>query len=69
MRSFCIGLITFYQRWVSPLFPPACRFEPTCSQYAREAIERHGVLPGLGWTTIRLLKCHPFHPGGSDPVR
>ncbi|WP_447985520.1 membrane protein insertion efficiency factor YidD [Nitrospira sp. Nam74] len=69
MRYCCITLITFYQRWVSPLFPPACRFEPTCSHYAAEAVERHGVILGLGRAVWRLLKCHPFHPGGFDPVK
>lgn len=69
MRQLCLGLIALYQRWVSPLLSPACRFEPTCSRYACEAIRRHGVFVGLGWAVRRLLKCHPFHPGGFDPVR
>jgi uncharacterized protein len=69
MRYFCVTLITFYQRWLSPLFPPACRFEPTCSHYAAEAVKRHGVVIGLGRAVWRLLKCHPFHPGGFDPVK
>lgn len=54
---------------ISPLFGRACRFEPTCSQYAMEAIARYGALQGLGLAAVRLLKCHPFHPGGEDPVR
>jgi hypothetical protein len=69
MRTACVTVIRVYQRWVSPLLPPACRFEPTCSQYACDAIHRHGVLRGLGRTLLRVLKCHPFHPGGYDPVR
>lgn len=69
MRQLCLGLIALYKRWVSPLFSPACRFEPTCSRYACEAIQRYGVIVGLGWAARRLLKCHPFHPGGFDPVR
>lgn len=69
MQAFCVGVIRVYQRWVSPLFPPACRFEPTCSQYACEAIRRYGVLRGLGQTALRILKCQPFHPGGFDPVK
>ncbi|TLY29275.1 MAG: membrane protein insertion efficiency factor YidD [Nitrospirae bacterium] len=69
MRQLCLSLIRLYQRWVSPLLAPACRFEPTCSHYAYEAIQRYGVLRGLGWASRRLLKCHPFHPGGFDPVQ
>ncbi len=69
MQRLCISMIGFYQRWISPLLAPACRFEPSCSKYAREAIERHGVLHGLWMSCLRLLKCHPFHPGGVDPVR
>ncbi|HJU06571.1 MAG TPA: membrane protein insertion efficiency factor YidD [Nitrospiraceae bacterium] len=69
MQRICIALLYQYQRWVSPFLPPACRFEPTCSQYAIEAIRRHGIVLGLGWTICRVLKCHPFHPGGYDPVR
>ncbi|MCY7834333.1 membrane protein insertion efficiency factor YidD, partial [Bacillus spizizenii] len=57
-----------YQKFISPLTPPTCRFYPTCSQYGIEAIKTHGALKG-GWLTIiRILKCHPFHPGGVDPV-
>ncbi|WP_407059693.1 membrane protein insertion efficiency factor YidD [Geobacillus vulcani] len=63
-----IALIRFYQRFLSPLKPPTCRFYPTCSNYGIEAIRRFGALKG-GWlTTKRILKCHPFHPGGFDPV-
>jgi len=63
-----LGLITFYQRFVSPLFPPVCRFYPCCSDYALEAVKRHGVGRGLGLAARRLLRCHPWHPGGFDPV-
>jgi putative membrane protein insertion efficiency factor len=69
MRRACLQVIRLYQRWGSPLLPPACRFEPTCSQYAREAIERYGVMTGLVMALVRLGKCHPLHPGGFDPVR
>jgi len=61
-------LLQFYKRAVSPLLPAACRFEPTCSVYAREAIERHGLLRGVSLVARRLVKCHPFHRGGFDPV-
>ncbi|GBD14806.1 Putative membrane protein insertion efficiency factor [bacterium HR25] len=68
MKRIVLTGITFYQRWVSPLRPPSCRFLPTCSQYGREAVERHGVLKGGLLTLWRLLRCHPWHPGGYDPV-
>lgn len=69
MQRFSIGLIGLYRYWVSPLLPPACRFEPTCSHYAQDAIQRHGLAGGLVRAVWRLLKCHPFHPGGYDPVK
>lgn len=69
MKRWCQVIIGGYQWWISPLLGPCCRFEPSCSQYAREAIERHGVLRGAGKACLRLLKCHPFHPGGFDPVK
>ena len=62
------AVLDFYKRFVSPLLPRACRFEPTCSVYARQAIERHGLRRGLALSVRRLLRCHPFHPGGLDPV-
>ncbi|WP_165976259.1 membrane protein insertion efficiency factor YidD [Bacillus salipaludis] len=68
MKKTFIGLIRFYQLVISPLKPPTCRFYPTCSHYGMEAIQRFGAFKG-GWLTIkRILKCHPFHPGGFDPV-
>lgn len=61
-------LIRIYQKLVSPLFPPACRFTPTCSTYAITSIERYGALRG-GWMAIRRIsRCHPWNPGGFDPV-
>ena len=62
------ALLSAYKRYVSPLLPPACRFHPTCSDYAREAILRHGLPRGTWLTIRRLARCHPFHPGGFDPV-
>ena len=59
--------IVGYQRLVAPVLPPACRFAPTCSEYARQAILEHGLLRGLWLATRRLARCHPFHPGGWDP--
>jgi putative membrane protein insertion efficiency factor len=68
MTRIVIALIAFYQRWISPLGPPCCGYVPTCSTYAREALEHHGPLRGLGMAAWRLLKCHPLHRGGYDPV-
>lgn len=68
MRSLFIGIIRFYQLWISPLTPPSCRFYPTCSHYGIEAFKRHGVFKGMWLTFVRILKCHPFHPGGVDLV-
>lgn len=68
MKRILIALIKGYKLLISPLLPPACRFQPTCSEYAMEAIGRFGVLRG-GWMAIaRILRCHPLHPGGYDPV-
>ncbi|MBU8907348.1 membrane protein insertion efficiency factor YidD [Desertibacillus haloalkaliphilus] len=63
-----IVLIRFYQRFISPLKPPTCRFYPSCSHYGLEAFKRLGALKGGWFTLVRILKCHPFHPGGFDPV-
>lgn len=68
MKHILILLIRFYQRFISPLKPPTCRFYPTCSHYGLEAIRRFGALKGGYLTIKRILKCHPFHPGGFDPV-
>jgi hypothetical protein len=62
------NLIAVYQYFVSPHVGVCCRFEPTCSHYASEAIHKYGVIKGLILMTSRILKCHPFHPGGLDPV-
>ena len=68
VKRLFMGCIRFYQRYISPHTPPACRFTPTCSQYAYEAIGRFGAVKGTFLAVKRLLKCHPFHPGGYDPV-
>jgi putative membrane protein insertion efficiency factor len=63
-----IAPIRFYQRYISPMRPPTCRYYPTCSQYAVEALQLHGAIRGSWLATRRLLRCHPFHAGGADPV-
>ncbi|MFD1706737.1 membrane protein insertion efficiency factor YidD [Siminovitchia sediminis] len=68
MKQLFIFIIRFYQKLISPIKPPTCRFYPTCSQYGLEAIRRFGAIRG-GWMTFRrIIKCHPFHPGGIDHV-
>ena len=68
MKKLLLRLIRFYRRAISPLRPPCCRYTPTCSQYALEAIEKYGALKG-GWMAFRrILRCNPFHKGGYDPV-
>ena len=64
-----IAIIRFYQKFISPLKGPTCRFYPTCSQYAIEAFKKYGVIKGMFLTIKRILKCHPFHPGGYDPLK
>lgn len=68
MRWVVIALLRVYKRILSPFLPPACRFYPTCSQYAAQAIEKHGLLRGGILAAKRLARCHPFNPGGVDPV-
>ena len=68
VARLAVAAVRAYQRWISPIRPPVCRFTPSCSAYAVTAIERHGAVRG-GWlTTRRLLRCGPWHPGGHDPV-
>jgi putative membrane protein insertion efficiency factor len=69
MSKLLIGLIRGYQRWLSPLLPPSCRYQPTCSQYTIEAIQLLGFLRGSWMGCRRILRCHPFGQGGYDPVR
>ena len=67
-RMLLVGFVQSYQMFISPLLPSSCRYYPTCSAYAVEALERHGALRG-GWLTVRrIARCHPFRPGGYDPV-
>ena len=68
MREVLILLIRFYRRFLSPLKPRTCRFHPTCSAYALEALERHGAFGGSYLAVRRVLRCHPWNPGGLDPV-
>ncbi len=68
MKTVLRWLIKGYRAGISPVLPPACRFTPTCSEYSLEAIERFGALKGSWLSLKRICKCHPFHPGGHDPV-
>jgi putative membrane protein insertion efficiency factor len=68
MRAFAVAILRFYKRFISPLLPPMCRFEPTCSMYMMQAIEKHGFARGVWLGIRRLSRCHVFNPGGWDPV-
>ena len=68
MKYLLIKIIEFYQNWISPLKPPVCRFIPTCSEYAVTALKKYGVIKGIFLIIKRILKCHPLHKGGYDPV-
>lgn len=68
MKQILMLLIRGYKKFISPMFPPSCRFQPTCSQYALEAIDRFGSIEGSVLAVKRVCRCHPFHPGGYDPV-
>jgi uncharacterized protein len=69
-KAGLVYIIRLYQKWISPLKGKStCRFYPTCSQYAIDAVNKYGVLKGCGLSVRRILKCHPFHPGGYDPVK
>ncbi|MGI6732253.1 MAG: membrane protein insertion efficiency factor YidD [Anaerovoracaceae bacterium] len=69
MKTLIIILIKGYQKFISPLFPASCRFYPTCSQYFIQAVEKYGALKGSLYGVKRILKCHPFHLGGYDPLK
>jgi hypothetical protein len=68
MRSLVVGLLDVYRRLISPVLPRSCRFYPSCSQYAREAVLKHGVLRGIALGAARLVRCNPWNPGGVDLV-
>jgi uncharacterized protein len=68
IRAVLLFLVRAYRRLASPLLPPSCRFYPSCSAYAEGALMRHGAAKGAWLTARRLARCHPFHPGGIDPV-
>jgi uncharacterized protein len=68
MKSLALALLRIYKRWISPAFPPSCRYVPTCSEYAMEAVERFGAVRGGVIAFSRLLRCHPFAHGGLDPL-
>ena len=68
LRAIAIFLIRIYQRYISPLSPSSCRYSPSCSQYTIEAVEHYGLIRGLWMGFRRIMRCHPFYPGGYDPV-
>ena len=68
MNKIIIFFITSYQKYISPLKPPTCRFYPTCSEYSVQALRRFGLLKGLQLSIMRIMRCHPFNPGGYDPL-
>ena len=69
MKKLLLALIRFYQGYISPLLGPRCRFHPTCSHYAFDAVSKYGAFKGSWLSIKRILKCHPFHPGGYDPLK
>jgi hypothetical protein len=68
LKGLLVGVLTLYKTFLSPLLPPACRFYPSCSSYAIQALEKHGVIKGLWLALRRLIRCHPYNPGGIDPI-
>ncbi|MFQ5823343.1 MAG: membrane protein insertion efficiency factor YidD [bacterium] len=69
MKYIGIAIIKFYQKFVSPLFPPSCRFYPTCSEYTLQSLKKYGIFKGIWLGILRILKCHPFNSGGYDPLK
>jgi putative membrane protein insertion efficiency factor len=68
MKQIALAIVRFYQKAISPWLPPSCRYYPSCSVYAIEAIEKYGFIKGSLYAIKRILRCHPFHAGGYDPV-
>lgn len=68
MKHVFIFIITLYQKFISPLFPPTCRFYPTCSNYSKQALMKYGIFKGSYLSVKRVLRCNPFNPGGYDPL-
>jgi putative membrane protein insertion efficiency factor len=68
LARMLMAMVVAYRRYVSPVLPARCRFYPSCSAYSLEALQKHGAIRGTALTIWRLLRCHPFHPGGYDPV-
>jgi hypothetical protein len=69
LKTLITALIRLYRYMISPMLPNSCRFTPSCSEYSLEAVSKHGALKGSYLSFKRILKCHPFHPGGYDPVK
>ncbi len=69
MKRFLIGLVKLYRKFISPMKPPSCRFYPTCSEYALQALEKYGVIKGSWLSVWRILRCNPWNPGGYDPLK
>jgi len=68
LKGLLVRVLKLYKTFLSPLLPPACRFHPSCSSYAIQALETHGVIRGLWLALRRLIRCHPYNPGGYDPI-
>ena len=69
MNKILIGIVKIYRKFISPIKPPTCRFYPTCSSYSLEALEKYGAVKGSYLSIKRILRCHPFNPGGYDPLK
>lgn len=67
-KRLALGMVGFYRKYISPMFPPSCRYVPSCSEYAMIALQRYGFMKGSWMAIKRICRCHPWHPGGYDPV-